>query len=130
MTVVMSEMRVLESGLPPAGGLGSPPKMPVTLRAAGGGGGGGWRAVQAGMASLGSCEAVAGMPVLLQRMHGRRKQQPAGSRAALQLHGPGASTAGLVLVSPSPAHEGGLAAAGVGGQADHHHLRPGGGAGQ
>lgn len=35
-----------------------------------------------------------------------------------------AAAAGLVLVSPSPAHEGGLAAAGVGGQANHHHLRP------
>jgi hypothetical protein len=32
MTVVISEERVLESGLPPAGGFGSPPKMPVTLR--------------------------------------------------------------------------------------------------
>lgn len=41
MTVVMSEMRVLESGLPPAGGLGSPPKMPVTLRGDEGGRGGG-----------------------------------------------------------------------------------------
>lgn len=135
--LTMSEIRVLESGLPPVGGLGSPPKMPVTLQARRGGRSSRrisrWhrRCYQAASRKLQPqmllqtaprlqlfCTAA---PSSLQELLAARTRAGRHSRSTARPSQPGAGTPDWCACSP--AHECGLAAARVGSQADHHNLQ-------